>query len=64
VIVDPAPVFYDPNIGEHHHFYDVSSGQLTDIDAEGVSVSGLPPLPRGTVAEGIDVIVRIRSDSA
>ena len=64
VIVDPARVFYDPNIGEHHHFYDVVTGQLTDIDAEGVSVSGLPPLPKGAVTEGVDVIIRIRPDSA
>ena len=60
VVVDPARIFYDPNMTEHHHFYDVVSGKLTDIDAEGVAVSGLPPLPKGAVAEGVDVIIRIR----
>jgi hypothetical protein len=28
-----------------------------------VRVEGLPPLPAGTVADGVDVIVRTRPDS-
>jgi Fe2+/Zn2+ uptake regulation proteins len=60
VIVDPNKVFYDPNTEPHHHFYNVASGELTDIDGSDVRVEGLPPLPEGVVAEGVDVIVRIR----
>jgi Fur family iron response transcriptional regulator len=60
LIVDPDRVFYDPNTTPHHHFYDVVTGELTDIPAEGVRVEGLPPLPPGTVAEGVEVIVRTR----
>jgi Fur family transcriptional regulator, iron response regulator len=60
LIVDPAKVFYDPNTGMHHHFYDVATGELTDIAPEGVHIEGLPPPPAGTVAEGIDIIVRTR----
>ena len=60
LIVDPAKVFYDPNTAPHHHFYDVVTGELTDIPGDGVRVEGLPPLPPGTVTEGIDVIVRTR----
>jgi Fur family iron response transcriptional regulator len=61
VIADPGKVFYDPNTEPHHHFYNIDSGELTDIDAREIRVSGLPPLPQGATAEGIDVIVRIRS---
>ena len=64
VIADPGKVFYDPNTAPHHHFYDVDSGELIDIDADAIQVIGLPPLPDGTVAEGVDVIVRIRSRRA
>lgn len=60
LIVDPNKVFYDPNISTHHHFYDVASGELTDIPAAGVRIDGLPALPPGTVTEGIDIIVRTR----
>jgi len=61
VIANPNKVFYDPNTAPHHHFYDVDSGELTDIDARSVKISGLPPLPAGTITEGVDIIVRIRS---
>jgi Fur family iron response transcriptional regulator len=64
VNVDPNKVFYDPNTCNHHHFYDVETGRLTDIDASRISVSGLPPLPKGTVTEGVDIIIRIRSQAA
>ncbi|MNC92710.1 hypothetical protein D3C83_91830 [compost metagenome] len=59
--MDPNKVFYDPNIEPHHHFYNIDSGELMDIDAAGVEVNGLPVLPEGMVTEGVDVIVRIRS---
>jgi Fur family iron response transcriptional regulator len=61
VIVDPNKVFYDPNTQPHHHLYNVDTGELTDIDAGAMSVSGLPRLPEGTVAEGVEIIVRVRS---
>jgi Fur family iron response transcriptional regulator len=60
VIVDPSKVFYDPNTSAHHHFYAVDTGELTDIDASQISISGLPALPAGMVTEGIDLIVRVR----
>lgn len=60
VIADPNRVFYDPNTSAHHHFYDVATGELMDIAADHVAVTGLPPLPEGSVAEGVDIVVRIR----
>jgi Fur family iron response transcriptional regulator len=64
VIVDPNKVFYDPNTAPHHHFYNVDTGELTDIDAGSITISGLPQLPDGMVTEGVDIIVRVRSTAA
>jgi Fur family iron response transcriptional regulator len=64
VIVDPRRVFYDPTTTPHHHFYNTETGELTDIEVDGISVSGLPQLPEGVVTEGVDIIVRIRSRQA
>lgn len=61
VIVDGNKTFYDPNTDPHFHMYDITTGRLTDIDASGVSISGLPPLPEGMQDEGLDLIVRVRS---
>jgi Fur family iron response transcriptional regulator len=61
VIVDPHKVFYDPNTDAHHHIYNLDTGELTDIDAAEIEVSGLPQLPDGMVTDGVDIIVRVRS---
>ena len=60
VIVDPSKVFYDSNVSDHHHFYDVESCTLTDIEAEEIEVGRLPKVPAGREVAGVDVIVRIR----
>lgn len=60
LIVDPNKVFYDSNTCEHHHFFDIESGEITDIEAMGIRIEGLPPLPAGMVSAGIDIIVRTR----
>ena len=60
VIVDPTKVFYDSNTTAHHHFYNVDSGELIDVDPSAVSMAHLPPAPEGTKAEAVDVIIRVR----
>jgi len=32
-----------------------------DIDGAAIEVTGLPTLPEGTVADGVDIVVRIRN---
>ncbi len=63
VIINPANVFYDSNTTHHHHFYNVSTGVLTDIPEEQIIISQLPELPNGTVIEGVDVTIRLRDKS-
>ena len=61
VIADPNRIFYDPNTHPHYHLYDTRTGELTDIDASHVTITGFPELPDGMVTEGVEVIVRVRS---
>ena len=60
VIVDPNKVFYDSNISPHHHFYNIVTGELTDVDIGHLDIPNLPQPPHGTACAGIDVIVRVR----
>lgn len=64
VIVDPSKVFYDSNISQHHHFFDVTTGQLADIMPGQLTVVGDPTLPENAVVVGIDVVLRVRSGPA
>ena len=63
-INNPANVFYDSNTTHHHHFYNVSTGVLTDIPEEQIIISQLPELPDGTVTERVDVTIRLRDKSS
>ena len=61
VDVDPGRKFYDPTTRPHHHFYNVDTGELTDIEPERVALQFKGSLPSGTEQRGVDVIIRIGS---
>ena len=60
LVVEATRVLYDPNNAPHHHFFNTLTGELTDFPAGPVTVEGLPVPPAGTVADGVDIVVRIR----
>ena len=63
VVVGRGRVFYDSNVGAHHHLYDVDTGELVDIPPESIAVGPPQALPEGVRVEGMDVVVRIRRDA-
>ena len=63
VIVDPSKVFYDSNTTPHHHFYNIDTHSLTDIDHHSVVIDSLPEVPADSEIDGVEVIVRIKSKS-
>ena len=64
VVVDRAKVFYDSNVCDHYHVFDLDDGTLRDIDREKIVVSGLPRPPAGRVLDGVEIIVRVRRERA
>ena len=60
VMVDPVRKFYDSTTHAHHHFYNVDSGDLSDIPDEQVLFQDLPELPAGTECESIEVLIKVR----
>jgi Fur family iron response transcriptional regulator len=61
VIVDASKVFYDSNTRPHHHFYDIDSGTLHDIESSELAIEGLPEPPATLKIQDIDIIVRVSS---
>lgn len=61
LVVDRDRVYYDSTVHEHHHFYNVDTGEMIDIPAESVSFAGVPTAPAGTRQDGVDVIIRVRN---
>lgn len=63
VMVDPVRKFYDSTTHPHHHFYNVDSGELSDIPDEQVNFAGLPDLPEGTERESVEVLIKVRDQA-
>jgi Fur family iron response transcriptional regulator len=63
VMVDPVRKFYDSTTHAHHHFYNVDTGELSDIPDSQVGFAMLPELPDGTRQESVEVLIKLR-DSA
>jgi Fur family iron response transcriptional regulator len=61
VEVDPTRQYYDSTIEPHHHFYNVDTGELTDIPVDAVKLTVDAALPAGTEQAGVDVVIRVRS---
>ena len=61
--VDACRSYFDTNTTEHHHFYYEPSGRVEDVPADNVTVSQLPPTPRGMKVRRVDVIIRLSDDS-
>ena len=60
VNVDPARQYYDPTIEPHHHFYNVDTGELTDIQPGAIDLKVNTSLPEGTERAGVEVVIRVR----
>jgi Fur family iron response transcriptional regulator len=58
--VDPDRRYYDSTTHAHHHFFNVGTGELSDIPEDQVEILKLPPLPAGTEKESVEVLIRVR----
>src|SRR5688500_11063181 len=59
VVVEPGRSYFDTNVGDHHHFFHETSGELQDIPGEHVVLAGLPKAPEGTEIRRVDVVIRL-----
>jgi len=53
-------IMFDTNLSYHHHFLNVDTGELTDINKEAVSIEGLPSLPDGFEALSMELTIRVK----
>jgi Fur family iron response transcriptional regulator len=58
--LDPERSVYDSTIVPHHHFHDLETGELRDIDPNDIAFSRFPTLPEGMEAEAVEVVIRLR----
>ena len=59
VNVDSSRILYDSNTAPHHHFYNVDTGILYDIDAEQLELKEVPTPPEFASIKDVEIIVRV-----
>jgi Fur family transcriptional regulator, iron response regulator len=61
IFLDSGQAYFDSNNSNHHHLYNIDTGELTDI-ADNLEASfDHSLLPPGTVLDGIDIVVRVHN---
>ena len=60
VVVGSGRSYFDTNTGDHQHFYCADDGTLIDIEGDAIAVAGVPPPPKGTAVDRVDVVVRVK----
>ncbi|MGH8185241.1 MAG: Fur family transcriptional regulator [Steroidobacteraceae bacterium] len=58
--LDPERSVYDSTRAAHHHFHDLETGELRDINPSDIAFSRFPTLPEGMEAEAVEVVIRLR----
>ena len=61
-VVDPERRFYDSNSEPHHHFYNVDTGNLTDIPREKIKLEAIPDFPKGAHLDKVEVLIKVRNE--
>jgi len=59
IVVDTSRFYFDTNTSKHHHLYYEDSGELEDVDAAEITVSGPIVAPDGMQVKSVNVVVRI-----
>ncbi len=61
LVITPNKVVYDTNVSDHHHLYNVDTGDLQDLDSESLGLNTLPQLDKDVQIDGVDIIIRVRN---
>lgn len=64
VTVDGTRSYFDTRVDEHPHYYWEEDGRLTDAPNDAVVLATEPIVPEGATLSRVDVVIRLRRDSA
>ena len=53
--------YFDTNVSSHHHFYDVETSELIDIDAKDVVIEKIPKAPNGKKIKNVEVFINLEN---
>ena len=61
--IDSNQSYFDTNITDHHHFYDISEKKLIDLDQADVGPISIQKTVPGKKIKSIEVLVKLDTDN-
>ena len=62
VTISNDKTYFDTNTTSHHHFYDLRTKELIDIDSEKIQLKHVPQPPKGKKINGIEVVINVKEE--
>ena len=62
VTISNDKTYFDTNTTSHHHFYDLRTNELIDIDSEKIQLKHVPQPPKGKKINGIEVVINVKEE--
>lgn len=62
VTISNDKTYFDTNTTSHHHFYDLRTNELIDIDSEKIQLKHVPQPPKGKKIKGIEVVINVKEE--
>ena len=63
IIIKEGKNYFDTNTSSHHHFYDETNNELTDIENNKIELKKYPIPPKGKSIKDVNVIINIDNDT-
>ena len=61
VIIDSSKIYYDSKTKPHSHYFNVDTGEILDFEFDDIKIEPSLDLPKNTLKEGVDVVIRIKN---
>ena len=61
--IDSNQSYFDTNVTDHHHFYDISEKKLIDLDQDDVSPIHIQKSIPGKKIKSVEVLVKLDTDN-
>ena len=61
--IDSNQSYFDTNVADHHHFYDIAEKKLIDLDQADVGPINIQKLIPGKKIKSVEVLVKLDTDN-
>ena len=61
VEVKGKKTYFDTNVSNHHHLYDIETSELIDIESKDIVIQKIPKAPNGKKIKNVEVFINLKN---